>query len=428
VSVNPTDLAILLVDDNPADAALTQEMLADSGGRPWQVHRVEVADSLQAACARVAAERFDVVLLDLNLPDSHGPETVQAWLEGPAVRPLIALTGEGGWETGSTTIQYGAQDFLPKDELTPELISRTVQQALERWKLEREHRILAAAFQTGQATMITDASGRIQRVNAAFTAITGYSEAEVVGNDPRLMGSGLHDSDFFHAVWVELEQEGSWQGEVWNRHKTGRLLPVWQTIAAVTDQSGAVEHYVSVFHDISEQKRLEDEMAWLAATDPLTGLANRRRFLKAAREEVAGAPSHGQGVSLIMLDVDHFKVINDTHGHESGDLALTALSEILTRNLREEELVGRIGGEEFAVLLPGTDPRRAAAVAERLRSLVAETAIHGTDTTFQLTISLGIAAWRGPHETVDRLLARADEELYAAKQAGRNRIRGGIVA
>jgi diguanylate cyclase (GGDEF)-like protein/PAS domain S-box-containing protein len=317
---------------------------------------------------------------------------------------------------------------LPKDELTPELIGRTVQQAMERWKLEREHRILAAAFQTGQATMITDADGRIQRVNAAFTAITGYSEAEVVGNDPRLMGSGLHDSDFFRAVWTQLAQEGSWQGEVWNRHKTGRLLPVWQTIAAVTDQRGAVEHYVSVFHDISEQKRLEDEMAWLAATDPLTGLANRRRFLKAAREEVAGAPSHGKGLSLIMVDVDHFKAINDSHGHDSGDLALTALAEILTRNLREEELVGRIGGEEFAVLLPGTDPRRAAAVAERLRSRVAETGIHGTDTPFQITISLGIAAWRGPHETVDRLLARADEELYAAKQAGRNRVRGGIVA
>ncbi|MEF8980660.1 GGDEF domain-containing response regulator [Thiohalorhabdus sp.] len=410
---------LLLIEDSPADADLIQAILAARSDAPYRIQR---ATTLAEGIGVAQEQTFDAVLLDLNLPDAQGLTTIRAWLEGPGIRPVIVMTGQGGEEMGPLAIQEGAQDYLTKDELGPALGTRIIDQARERWALGREQRIMAVAFHTGQATLVTDAEGIIERANPAFTQITGYTASEVIGRNPRLLSSGTHDPAFYQALWRQLLEEGHWQGEIWNRHKDGHLMPVWQTITAVTRENGEVEHFVSVFHDISEQKRLEAEMARLAATDSLTGLANRRHFLEAARSELHRSFRHGLSFSLLMADADHFKAINDHYGHETGDLVLKTLAKVLETNLREEEVVGRIGGEEFAILLPETDHQGAETVAERLRALVAGTPIPTRSGEISITISLGMAGFQGAEDTVDGLLARADQQLYVAKEAGRNRV------
>ena len=413
------DTLILLVEDNPADADLIEEMLDSDPGTAFRVNRCASLAEAREACRDTAP---DAVLLDLNLPDSQGIATVEAWMTSPDLHPLIVLTVYSGREFGRTAIQQGAQDYLSKQELGPELLVRTISQARARWDLEREKQLMATAFHNGQATMVTDNLGAIQRANSAFTRITGYTADEVIGENPRILASGNHDPAFYEELWRKLLEEGHWQGEIWNRHKDGHLLPVWQTITAVPGEKGEWERFVSVFHDIDEQKRLEAEMARLVATDPLTELANRRHFMEAAQSELRRSQRHGLSFSLLMVDVDHFKRVNDLYGHETGDLVLRNLSETLQSNLREEEIVGRIGGEEFAILLPEADQQAAEKVAARIRALVASTSIPAQATTIPITISLGVTSVQDRKDTVGALLARADAQLYAAKLAGRNRV------
>lgn len=287
----------------------------------------------------------------------------------------------------------------------------------ERKRQEEELRLLASVFQTGQATLITDPEMRIERVNQAFTDITGYLPEEVIGHTPRLFKSGRHDKAFYAQLWQEVLETGHWQGEIWNRNKYGEIYPLWQSITAVSDEAGKVRHYIAVFHNIAERKRLEEELEQQATRDHLTGAHNRRAFDTAMRKAIRQAERSDNTFSLLLFDIDRFKSVNDQHGHETGDVILKRLATLVSQTLRSTDLLARWGGEEFAVLLQDTSASGASTFAERLRQQVAETRLHG----LAVTISLGIAEYhRG--ESPDEMLARADGALYRAKRAGRNRV------
>lgn len=287
----------------------------------------------------------------------------------------------------------------------------------QRKRHESELRLLATAFETGQATLITDAEMRIERVNAAFTAITGYRAEEVVGETPRLFKSGRHDDAFYAALWEAVLSTGHWQGEIWNRNKAGEVYPLWQSITAVRDDNGEIRNFVAVFHNISERKRMERELARQATRDHLTGALNRRGFDDALEAALAEARCLGRPLSLLIFDLDHFKAVNDCYGHDRGDAILQALAHRVQASLRSSDLLARWGGEEFTLLLPGTDATGARVIAERLRQMVASARFAGLG----VTISLGGSGYRRG-DSGGELLQRADAALYRAKGSGRNRV------
>ena len=287
-----------------------------------------------------------------------------------------------------------------------------------RRQLEAEQRLLATAFHTSQALLITDAKGTIERVNPAFTEITGYAPEEVIGANPRILASGIQGADFYQAMWHRLQEADQWEGEIWNRRRNGEIYPEWESISAVRDEQGRVEHYVAVFHEISEQKRLESELERLATHDRLTGIYNRTKLYELLDNAQSERARYATPFSVIMFDIDHFKAINDHYGHTIGDAALRELTLQVGSILRETDHFGRWGGEEFLILATHTRQAEAVRLAERIRAAVANTVFEQVGA---ITVSLGVAEIQ-PADNLDHLEERADEALYAAKAAGRNRV------
>ncbi|MFO1379815.1 MAG: PAS domain S-box protein [Chitinivorax sp.] len=298
----------------------------------------------------------------------------------------------------------------------------------ERHLAEEELRIAATTFQIQDGIMVTDAAGVILRVNPAFTETTGYSAAEAIGRDPSLLRSSRNDANFFHHMWAELLQHGKWQGELWNRRKNGEEYPEWLTITAVKDRTGQVTHYVGAFHDITERKAAEEEIRSLAFYDPLTRLPNRRLLMDRLQQGLATTARSGNHGALIFIDLDNFKTLNDTLGHDIGDQLLVAVARRLQAGVREGDTVARLGGDEFIVMLAGLHESTSEAAAQV--EVIGNKIISELNPPYQLgkhelrsTPSLGIALFRGHDTGVEELLKRADMAMYQAKAAGRNTLR-----
>ena len=221
----------------------------------------------------------------------------------------------------------------------------------EKKRAEIEQRIAAIAFEVQEGITITDAEKVILRVNRAFSEITGYSADESIGRKPSFLSSGRHDTAFFAAMWESIGRTGAWQGEIWNRRKTGEIYPEWLMITAVQDDAGRVTHYVGTFADITARKAAEEEINSLAFFDPLTGLPNRRLLLDRLKQALASSTRNESYGALLFIDLDHFKNLNDTLGHDIGDLLLQQVAKRLTTCVREGDTVARLGGDEFVLML-----------------------------------------------------------------------------
>ncbi|MBT9522524.1 MAG: EAL domain-containing protein [Dechloromonas sp.] len=298
-----------------------------------------------------------------------------------------------------------------------------------RRKLEQDLRIAAIAFESRAAILVTDASQRILQVNAAFTELTGYSADEAIGQTPRLLKSGRQDSAFYKDMWEGLERNGHWQGEIWNRRKNGEIFPEWLTINGVRDGQGKITHYVSTFSDISNLKVAESEIHNLAFYDPLTGLPNRRLLLNRINKACAAGKRSGKYGALLIIDIDHFKTLNDTLGHDVGDYLLVEVATRLGACIREGDTAARQGGDEFVVMLEelGSDLEgagiQAEMVAEKIRAELGMPYLLGEDAEYVRTASIGISLFLGQEKSTDVLLKQSDIALYKAKDAGRNTIR-----
>ena len=297
----------------------------------------------------------------------------------------------------------------------------------EQVQIEAELRLSATTFETHEAILITDEHGNILKVNKAFTDITGYTAADVLGRNPRLLNSGRHNAEFYKDMWRQLLETGRYQGEIWNRRKNGEIFPQRITITAAKDREGRTTNYISVFSDITEQKTAEAEIRSLAFYDPLTGLPNRRLLLDRIGHEIVAAQRHRQFGALLFLDIDRFKLLNDALGHEIGDELLVQVAQILQHSLREEDTASRLGGDEFVILLPGRNDSSADALDQALT--VAEKIHNVLDTSFDLhghehyiTLSIGIAVFPDTQSKPQNILKQADTAMYQAKAEGRNRI------
>jgi len=298
----------------------------------------------------------------------------------------------------------------------------------ERVNTELERRIAAIAFESQQGMLITDAQNRILRVNRAFTRISGYNPAEAIGQTTALLASGKHGPEFYRTMWSSIETTGVWEGEIWNRRKSGEIFPEWLTISAVHNALGKVTHYVAAFTDITDRKAAEERIHNLAFYDPLTNLPNRRLLLDRLHQAMAASRRGNQLGALMFIDLDNFKNINDLHGHQTGDQVLRIAAERLHAEVRASDTVARLGGDEFVVMLEnlGDDPLRAAGQAEHIGMKLLDSLDRPyrlADLALYSSASIGVVLFGAEASSSDELMKRADMSMYEAKISGKNTLR-----
>ncbi|MCP1310187.1 bifunctional diguanylate cyclase/phosphodiesterase [Paenibacillus tyrfis] len=287
----------------------------------------------------------------------------------------------------------------------------------ERKKAEQTLRMHASVFESShEGIMITNMEGTILAVNPAFTAVTGYTAKDSIGNKPSMLQSGRQDRAFYMRMWASIRETGGWQGEIWNKRKTGEIYPEWLTIKAVKDDEGNIRTYVGIFSDITERIQAEENLRYLAHYDMLTGLPNRRHFQNKLNAALLDAKQSGTMVGLLFIDLDRFKIINDSLGHEIGDRLLVQAGNRLCRCTREPQIVSRLGGDEFTVILPGLlDPKEVTDVADTVLKELARK-FHVEPHDLYITGSIGISLYPRDGSDLETLVKHADSAMYAAKE------------
>lgn len=271
-----------------------------------------------------------------------------------------------------------------------------------------------------EAVVITDKDGTILFVNPAFELVTGYSMSEVVGKNPRVLKSGLHEQDFYENMWSSLKVLGEWKGEVWNRKKNGEIYPEWMSISSIKDEKGENVNYIGIFSDISHQKNTEEQLNKLAHYDSLTGVANRYTLNNTLETHIRTAAKYNQQFALLFLDLDRFKHVNDTLGHSYGDLLLKKVSARLKRLIKNKDMIARLGGDEFVIVLTNMKhPREAVHMAEEIIQALTNSFLLDKHEVY-ISTSIGISFYPLDGHSVELLIRNADKAMYKAKSSGRN--------
>lgn len=298
----------------------------------------------------------------------------------------------------------------------------------QRKQAEAELRIAAIAFQSQEGMFVTNTQWEILRVNQAFSAITGFTALEAVGKTPLMLTSLKHDATFYREMTDRIKCSGTWQGEIWSKRKIGEVFPAWLTLTEVKADDGEVTHYVATLTDITSRKAAEDQIQSLAFYDPLTALPNRRLLIDRLSQAMNKGVRHDSKGALLFIDLDNFKVLNDTLGHDKGDLLLVEVARRLTACTREGDAVARLGGDEFVVMLEDLSANTLEAASEA--EAVGDKILLALNQIYQLagyahhsTPSIGITLFGEQAESLDEPLKRADLAMYQAKAAGRNTLR-----
>jgi len=355
----------------------------------------------------------------LGLPDSRGFKTIVAAKGTAPGLPIIVLTSHDDADFSIAALEAGAQDHLIKGDFTGGSLLRAIRYGIARKSMEeRIHRAeqqLRVIFSVApEAILVLDEVGRVSLANPAAEhlfarrghTLAGRSVDEVLSNVTGRLSEAA-------AASVHLRGEG------WG-HRGELLFPAEFSLAPMLVRNGRA--FLVVAQDVTERRRAEEELRRLAVTDPLTGLSNRRRFEEEGTAELLRLKRYDVPSSLLMIDIDYFKKINDTHGHAGGDRVLTALSELCRNTLRSTDVAARLGGEEFGVLLSVTPLGGAIEIGERLRVLLGGLVVEGPDGPISFTVSVGVTTFRPDDQALDAVVRRADQALYRAKEGGRNRV------
>jgi len=293
---------------------------------------------------------------------------------------------------------------------------------------QEQLRIAAVAFESEEPTVVANSKGVVLQVNRAFVASTGYATEDIIGQTPHMLQSGRHDKAFYRRMWRTIKRTGNWQGEIWDKRKNGEIYPKWLTISAVKTDDGVVTHYVGTHQDSSERKRATERIRELAFFDQLTGLPNRTLLADRLKQAITASHRNGLYGALLFIDLDYFKTINDTLGHDIGDLLLRQVATRLVSCVRECDTVARVGGDEFAVILVGlgSSEAEAASKTEMVAGKILETLSQAHqlgEASHSSSASIGATLFLGMHASMDELMKQADMAMYRAKDAGRNALR-----
>ena len=349
-----------------------------------------IADPLSYICLEAGLELDDAWLMDNN------PEKPMFWLAMRA-RPLLAENGEVNGAIITLDDRTDEHERIADAEMSRTILARM-----------------------NDAVMITDARANILAVNTAYLRLSGFTEAELIGKQPSRVRSDRHDDAFWAGMWETLTQQKQWSGKVWNLRKDGSEYCVWHSITTVHDLRGRVVRYVAVSRDITEQQAMESDLWQRANFDPLTRLANRTRFEDRLAHVLTSAARHEQRFAVCYLDLDHFKPVNDKLGHAAGDELLQQVAHRMRATLREEDTLARIGGDEFALLMPRIASAEDAALTARKILAAIDLPFMLEAGTPRIGISIGIATFPEHGDTPEALVGAADQALYAAKKGGRN--------
>ncbi len=295
-------------------------------------------------------------------------------------------------------------------------------------KTEEQLRIASITFETQESIVVTDARARIVSVNKSFERLTGYAAAEVIGRNPSLLKSGRHDAEFYRQMWASIIEEGNWTGEIWDRRKNGEVYPKWLNISAVRNEAGEITHFVAISMDMTDRKLAEEKIHRLAFFDTLTDLPNRRLLVDRLGQALTHSLRTCAFGAIFFMDLDDFKIINDTKGHDAGDMLLIEVAARLKSCVRENDTVARLGGDEFVVILQDLSDDReiAASQAESIaRKIVASLSYpyHLSGHEHHCSVSIGVCLFQGRDTSIEELLKQADTAMYQAKSATGSGIR-----
>ncbi len=349
-------------------------------------------------------------------PDQHG-DSIPDYLRASVTECL----DDGDCTSVEAAVGPRAYQFLLVPIPRTDSLYIYGQDITDRRRYEEQLHLAASVFDNAiEGIMITDPAGVIQRVNPGFTAITGYSSDEAVGRTPRLIKSNRHGREFYKTMWRSLIVDGQWQGEIWNRRKSGEAYPEWLSVTAIRDHADTTTHYVAVFRDISDEKRSEARLKHQAYHDPLTGLPNRQLFNDRLDQALARARRNKTPVAVLFLDLDKFKTINDSLGHKVGDQLLQEVATRIKGCVRDEDTVARLGGDEFILILQNSrrGENDAEEVARRIIAALAEPVFLEGHEVFT-SPSIGITSYPEDGRDVDTLVKNADMAMYRAKGQGR---------
>ena len=431
---------ILVVDDTPTNLEVLLDILA-------QDYDVSIATSGDQALELLKQSTLpDLILLDVMMPGLDGYQVCERIKADPVTRdiPVIFVTAWSDADSETRALTSGGVDFIHKPvnaavvrarvrlqlalrRQTRDLEGRLAEIAQAHEELRQAHEQLQVLWQAVEQSptsiVITDRDAHILYVNPHFARETGYTAAEALGQNPRLLQSGLTDPAVFSAMWDKLTRGEPWVGELVNRRKNGEIYWEEAQIAPVQDARGEVSRYVAVKLNITQRKEANERLAYMANHDALTNLPNRVLFFERVDQALALARRHGTRLALLFVDLDKFKPVNDTWGHAVGDQLLRAVAQRLTGRLREADTVGRIGGDEFVILLNEVGAvDNAAQVADELRLSLAQP-FELAGLTLSISASIGVALFPDHGQDAIELARHADDSMYQAKQAGGDGLR-----
>jgi diguanylate cyclase (GGDEF)-like protein/PAS domain S-box-containing protein len=366
------------------------------------------------------AHKPDIVVTDILMPVMNGLQMAEKIKRLSSATPIVVTTAFNETKFFLQAIDIGVDKYVIKPVNT-DALGDILLQCAHTILTEVERRLSATVFDnSSDAIMVSDHKNRIISVNSAFCEITGYAREEVLGKDPKMLSAGRQQREFYLELWNSLGETGKWSGEIWNRRKTGELYPEWLSISTVKNNHGGITHYVGIFSDITERKQAEERVRHLAHYDALTDLPNRTLFHDRLQQALIQALRSHEQVAVMFIDLDRFKVINDTLGHCVGDLLLQAVAQRLTNCVRQGDTVCRQGGDEFVILLPTIiHAEDAALVAQKILDSVIQP-YYLENHELHISSSIGISFFPNDGTSAEILMKNADVAMYRAKDLGRN--------